>query len=1033
MMRKSVLLILLFAVSTGAMALGLGNIELNSGLNQPFDARIELLSPTASELDSLNVALANIDAFDRAGIERPFILSSLRFEVLQSETGQDYIHVTSRETLREPFLNFLLEASWSNGRLFREYTVLLDPPLYDPNVRRSAPAETSAQQTSSASINSTGSAGSQQSSEPGQFVSSFSGNEVGPTVTNDTLWAVANRVRPDSSVSVNQMMIALLRANPEAFIGNNINGLKQGQILRVPALDEITTTTYEAAIAEVSSQNAMWEELRGTIATNTLDRPLSTSVEPVQQNPVNPVAEGGSELRLLAAGNQNTDTGQTAAGVVSNTNSDASLELMNEQLESMTSENADLRDRLSESETIIEDLKRLIELKDDELATMQQQIGGGSTVVETESAGVDTGTTEIEPADGQEGVEQETEMVADDTATSTGAEAAEAEPSSEPEQEAVVEEVVTEEATPEPVVQTEAEIPPEQSILDQIIGFITGNLIMVGAVIGGLILLAMVVAFIRKRKTSEYESELAPPTEFPDFESSAGGPENDGPQIEIESDNKPAKLTAAVSPVPVIAKADIPVEVAPAQHEVADEDPLAEVNVFLAYEHFDQAEEFVREAISRQPNNLDFHSKLLEVFYSAGDKPRYEAEAKVLYGLVNGSGPHWDMATIMWQEMSPNRPLFAEPAEGEDDSKADITGGRGIVDLTADNSEDDDAGLDFDLGMAEESVPAKQSAGGDDVLDITSGSDEVLDVTASESSQKGDEDILDVTAAVGLDSIQAESGDDNYSLDMPAGDDKDILDFSAAGSDDPLDVTAHADLEAEGSEDLLDMSATGSGLGKRSDSNALDFDIGSIPSDTVTGGEENLEFAGTDENMIDFDTQAVSSGDDGGIELDFSSGESTDDGSLDLSMDSDSQDDDGGIKLDFGSDSASGTDDSGLELSMDSDSNEGGLELDFSDVEDASSSAAALDMESTVKIPKSSVPSFEDDDDDEGDHTVFVPRSKDTSEQSAEDENATKLDLAKAYVELGEKIKAKSILEEVIAEGNYSQRLQAKELMAQIV
>ncbi len=1025
MMRKSVLLILLFAVSTGVMALGLGNIELNSGLNQPFDARIVLLSPTASELDSLTVTLADIDAFDRAGIERSFILSSLRFAVLQGESGHDYIHITSREALREPFLNFLVDASWSNGRLFREYTVLLDPPLYDPNVRRSAPADTSTQQTSSAPIDSTGS-GSPQGSESGQFVSSFSGNEVGPTSANDTLWSVANRVRPDSSVSVNQMMIALLRANPEAFIGNNINGLKQGQILRVPALDEITTTTYTAAIEEVSSQNAMWEEVRGTIAANTPARPISTSAEPVvQESPAVPVAQSESELRLLAATDQGTGGGQTG-GAVSSTNSDASLALMNEQLESMTSENTELRDRLSESETIIEDLKRLIELKDDELATMQQQIGG-STVVETESAGVDTGITEGETVEQPEvAIEQEPEVVVDDTATTAGAEAAEAKPSAEPEQEAVVEVVVTD-TTPEPVVEPEIVIPPEQSILDQIIGFVTDNIIMVGGAVGGLILIAMAVAFIWKRKSSENESELTLPTEFPDFESSAAARENDGPQIDIKSDNKPAKATESMgSPAPVAAQAEIPVEVAPpAQHEVADEDPLAEVNVFLAYEHFDSAEEFVREAISRQPNNLDFHSKLLEVFYSAGDKPKYEAEAKVLNELVDGAGSHWDMAIIMWQEMSPNRPLFSEPAEGEDDAKADITSGRGIVDLTADDADsaDNDAGLDFDLGMADESVPAKQSAGADDVLDIT----------ASASRQAGDEDILDVTAAVGLGSMQADAGNDNYSLDMPAGDDNDILDISASGSDDPLDVTAHLDLEPEGGEDLLDMSATGSGIGNKADSNALDFDIGGISSDA--GDEGNLEVAGTDENMIDFDAQSVSSGDDGGIELDFGTGESTDDGSLELTMDSGGQDDDGGIELDFGPDNVSDTDDSGLELTMDSggQDDDGGIELDFSGVEEAASSGAEIDMESTLKIPKSSVPSLENFEEDDEDHTVFVPRSKDTSKQSAEDENATKLDLAKAYVELGEKIKAESILEEVMADGNTSQRQQAQELMAQII
>ena len=128
MKRKFLVILLLSAIPLWAQALGLGELELNSGLNQPFDARIKLLSPTAGDLNNLKVQLADIDAFRRAGVDRPFILSKLKFEIEINETGADYIRVTSREPIREPFLNFLVEANWSNGRLFREYTVLLDPP-----------------------------------------------------------------------------------------------------------------------------------------------------------------------------------------------------------------------------------------------------------------------------------------------------------------------------------------------------------------------------------------------------------------------------------------------------------------------------------------------------------------------------------------------------------------------------------------------------------------------------------------------------------------------------------------------------------------------------------------------------------------------------------------------------------------------------------------------------------------------------------------------------------------------------------------
>ena len=113
MMRKYVMSLLLIAVPGLAFALGLGNIELKSNLNQPFDARIRLLSPTPDEIQSLQVGLADADAFARAGIDRPFILSHLHFDIVTRDKGTDYIHITSKDPIREPFLNFLLEASWS--------------------------------------------------------------------------------------------------------------------------------------------------------------------------------------------------------------------------------------------------------------------------------------------------------------------------------------------------------------------------------------------------------------------------------------------------------------------------------------------------------------------------------------------------------------------------------------------------------------------------------------------------------------------------------------------------------------------------------------------------------------------------------------------------------------------------------------------------------------------------------------------------------------------------------------------------------
>ena len=122
---------LLFALQ--AWALGLGDIRLSSALNQPLRAEIELLAATPEELNNLTVQLASQDTFDRYDLDRPIFLTSLNFEIVRSGNADgNVIRVTSSEPITEPFVTFLVEASWSRGRLLREYTLLLDPPTFAP-------------------------------------------------------------------------------------------------------------------------------------------------------------------------------------------------------------------------------------------------------------------------------------------------------------------------------------------------------------------------------------------------------------------------------------------------------------------------------------------------------------------------------------------------------------------------------------------------------------------------------------------------------------------------------------------------------------------------------------------------------------------------------------------------------------------------------------------------------------------------------------------------------------------------------------
>ena len=1107
MKRKILVALLLSLIPLWVQALGLGELKLNSGLNQPFDARIRLLSPTANDLSSLKVELADADAFRRAGIDRPFILSLLKFKVEDNESGPAYIRITSSEAIREPFLNFLLEASWSNGRLFREYTVLLDPPLYDPNARKitKTPATAPAVKPEVEGVQEQEQEQQQEQEEaaqpsvsvPAVVAGTYKEDKYGPTVSGDTLWSIASRARPDSSVSVQQMMLAILRANPDAFLNNNVNGLKRGYILHIPEPDEINTLTKSEALSQVKSQYAAWDEFRGTVAAATPERPVSTTGETKETAAAQPpLEEEGSELRLVAPSKEGAGDEQAAGGQEADEKVKNDLALANEQLAALTAENSELNDRLTESETIIKDLKRLIELKDDELAKLQEQLAKAPSG--EEAAAVEEGAGEPKAVEEKAagGIE---EAAKPETATAPG-------------------ETKAGQEKPKPTVQPPA-VSPVAGIVNQVRSFVMGNLLLVGGALGGLVLLIVILVALRKWRSSAAEEVVLPVTaeDYPDL---AGEAETEMPpgsedvtdiKVPVEPEAEAEETEEADEEATVFMDTsevahppeEVAVEETPLTEEPED-DPLAEVNVFLAYEHFDQAEEFVRDAIAKEPDNLEFRSKLLEVFYAAGDKAKYEEAAEALHDKVNGQGPHWEMALAMWQELSPHRALFEAPLAGEEDEKADTTGG-GIVDLTAEESGGEDSGsIDFDLG----SDTVAETPGSDeeeDMLDITAGAveapssldltaatssseetEEILDLTAAasvdemsdayESSEQ--DDVLDVTAAVGLDADEFEStavedSGDGDLLNITGGEevsDDSVLDITGSGisGDDLLDVTSHhgnfKDEEIE--EDLLDVTSATRASANSSEllevgsteeetetvedegDSTLDFDIGEMEASVPPSEEKTIDVSLNElDNVIEFDAAAGTAdteSDDDGIELDLSS---DDEGDAGLSI----GDEDTGLSLEVGEqeEDAGGNEiefDLSLEEETPAETEEvnidgGGIELSLeegdSEKQNDGDGVPEIDMDSTVEIPKSSLKlaiADEDEDEDEGDgdSTVFVPRSSATQEQSIDDEIATKLDLAKAYVELGDKDSAKSILDEVMSAGNEEQKKIAQDLMVQM-
>ena len=273
----------LLAAPLGAWALGLGDIELQSALNQPFQAQIGLIA-TEDELQGLKIALAAPEVFERRGLERPGFLTRLEFRVATSSAGRPVVQVSSRESVAEPFVTILVEATWSRGRQQREYTVLLDPPVLLPGSPVNAPVQPA--QTRPAAPNSPGGSINRQppaqapaptpapppaSSTPPRtqpapaqrpsdteprVTTSATGGTYGPVQRAETLWAIAERYRPDG-VSMNQAMVAIYRANPQAF-GGNMNVLLVGATLRLPESADFQDLGTTVANAEVQRHSDEW-------------------------------------------------------------------------------------------------------------------------------------------------------------------------------------------------------------------------------------------------------------------------------------------------------------------------------------------------------------------------------------------------------------------------------------------------------------------------------------------------------------------------------------------------------------------------------------------------------------------------------------------------------------------------------------------------------------------------------------------------------------------------------------------------------
>jgi len=656
-------------------ALGLGEIHLNSSLNEPMNAEIDLIAAGPEELAALRATLAGKDSFARYGIDKPPFLNTLTFKVGKSKEGRDVLLVRSTDSIPEPFVTFLVEVNWARGRLMREYTVLLDPPVYTPGERASTaapvtaassapgtpapmvtrppasaatsppPARRSRPTRSSADTGSVGSA----PADSGEAAGTLSGDTYRVS-KGDTLTKIARSLRSGSKGEIDQTMIAMYRANPDAF-GGNINILKRGAVLRVPGADDITALNQSEAMREVHRQMSAWEGGEGAASTG--------------------------HLRLVTPG--------AGGGTSDSTGSSSDAQA--------------LRGRVKDLEHQLEDSKRLLDIKSAELSELQRKLGQTSPtppapVVSQPPAPLP------KPAATPSAAANNTPPNTTPSPPPTAATKPLGAPPTATPPTATPLPTPADTSTPKPLPAPHAPVvakkpaPAEDS--GSWLDWLTSN----WQIPAGLIaVVALLLAFLawRRRKPRASEFPGLDATGVSDYRDPtaklASGRKADDSFVVEESgehrmpdfgDGADARYGETTSDL----KASDDTMSSESAVNLDQGDPLAEADFHMAYGLYDQAADLVRIALEREPDRRDLRLKLLEIYFVWGNKDAFLQTAKGLEATRDrAAAGEWDKIVIMGKQICPDEPLFQS-------STGSGRGAGALVDLNLEGGENR---VDIDL------------------------------------------------------------------------------------------------------------------------------------------------------------------------------------------------------------------------------------------------------------------------------------------------------------------------------------------------
>jgi pilus assembly protein FimV len=1065
-------LVLVLLLSSEVWAIGLGEIRLDSALNEPLRAEISLLSATPDEIASLNIAMASAATFTRYGIDRPFFLQEVEFNVESGANG-GVVQLRSRSPITEPFLTFLVEANWPGGRLLREYTVLLDPPTYAPPAATQAPAVTAPSRsapTDSGRIERQQPAPQPQTAPPARqtrpslpsasapaddtpYDTSGGGDYV--VQRSETLWGIASRMRPDSRLTMNQTMLAIFEANPGAF-GGNINVLRAGAALRIPSADEIFRIGRNDAFAEARRQNEAWAGGTGYTAPPVETRPSLTLVPP-DEEPTGLVYDD----ELVTA-------------------------------EPLTREQ-EIENRINELEIAdVPDQPSLLEIRDNELATLRQELANIRGEVYEPPADVTADVTEdpfVEDMADETSVDdvfvEEDDVAADDSEVADeAADAADAE-------------------APSTVIRTPARTEP--SIVDRILGALTSYW---AGIVAALVVVAGLLFWFMRRGRGDEDASGAPWEALDSDEMAPGSltstetmraPTPDEAIMVVEQDSAIREPVDATAEMPRVGEAGqdsgsfgsledtFSSETAV---NLDQTDPVAEADFHMAYGLYDQAADLINGALETDPTDRGLMSKLCEIYFVWGNRDAFIDAARNLKSSVgDGESPEWDKTVIMGQQIAADHALFAGAGVAAATKAVDLsfeaeTGEAGALDMDfggADSGGSDVIDLGADDGGAEDGVDFMFDAADDDGLDLdldttaesptiaTTGTEKTLAMPTPDDTVESptiEQEFGELDGTSELPSLEESLGqaisDTGQGPETTAEINLDDLDLKIDGLAE-TELASLDDLDETGTNEALseqDFADTGSITGRNPevDPNStgvregLDLDVfddleatGEMRLATDETGrsplldptEESLAETevGIDQSLLDAtgvtqvlsEDMSVNTGADiGGLLSDEEAtmlaglDDGEDEGEFDFAK-TEALPADAFVPADVdttGEMPAAGTTDVDLEL------DDLTAALKVSEVSDTMDQLAneptveqprPADLGSTAEIPTMSL----------GPEDM----SEDLHDARTMTEVGTKLDLARAYVDMGDPAGARSILEEVLDEGDQGQRQQAQQLL----